>query len=158
MENANIPFADTTARRAHLMAVTEEHRTTITKTVDTMKGDAEETGKALAVVAVAAVGVFLLANALLPRSDEYRYAEQYGEPEDDDNQDRVRPSVTQQVLGQQNDRRSDGLNLWAVLGGALTPVLTNLARQQLSQFVTRLTNHDATEPRPVSGNNVSSAQ
>ena len=81
MEDPKVPFADTTARRAQLMAATEQFKTSITDGVEGIKDDAAEIGKTTAFVAGAALAVYLVINAILPKSDEYRYAEKYGEPD-----------------------------------------------------------------------------
>ena len=91
MEDPKVPFADTTARRAQLMAATERFKSSITDGVESIKDDATEVGKTTAFVAGAALAVYLVVNAILPKSDEYRYAEKYGEPDerdyDDDDED-----------------------------------------------------------------------
>jgi hypothetical protein len=150
MEDSNVPFADTTAKRAQLMAATEQYRTSITHTVESIKDNAEETGKTVAFVAGVAIGVFILASALLPKSDEYRYAEKYGEPEDHADSKDFRRSVARYAKND-NNRRAEGPGVMGLLGGLLVPVLTNLVRQQVSQYVARFTNNDATESKPTIG-------
>ncbi len=151
MENSNVPFADTTAKRAQLMAATEQYRSSITHTVDSIKENAEESGKTVALVAGVAIGVFILASALLPKSDEYRYAEKYGEPEDHESGEHVRQSVAKNAAREQKYNKAQGPGVLGLLGGLLTPVLANLAREQLTQFVARLINNDATESKPAVG-------
>ena len=87
MEDPKVPFADTTARRAQLMEATERFKSSIQDSVDSLKTDASEVGKTTALVAGVAFGVFLLANLILPKSAEYRYAEKYGESDDRDDED-----------------------------------------------------------------------
>jgi len=112
MEDPKVPFADTTARRAQLMAATERFKTSITDSVDSIKGDANEIGKTAAFVGGAALAVYLVVNAILPKSAEYRYAEKYG----------------------------------GLIGGLLTSILTNVARQQLSGFLSRIRQNNAINP------------
>ena len=87
MEDPKVPFADTTARRAQLMAATERFKHSISDSVDSLKEDATKKGRSVAFVAGAAFAVYLVANAIIPKSDEYRYAEKYGEPDDADYED-----------------------------------------------------------------------
>jgi hypothetical protein len=151
MEDSNVPFADTTARRAQLMAATQQYRTTITEAVDTIKDNAEETGKTVGIVAGAALIVFLLASVLLPKSDEYRYAEKYGEPEDHKDDRHFSQSVAKFAERGRKNNKASGPGVVGLLGGLLTPVLTNIARQQLSQYMARMTNNDATQSKPAIG-------
>lgn len=157
MEDPKVPFADTTARRAQLMAATEQFKSSITHSVDAIKGDAAEVGKTTAFVAGAALAVYLVVNAILPKSDEYRYAEKYGEPDewDDDHADdddeieddntSVRPS-TQKVVKQQANKTQRSAAASGLIGGLVTSVLTNIAREQLSGFLARIRTNNAINP------------
>ncbi|GAB3642066.1 hypothetical protein [Spirosoma arcticum] len=151
MEDPKVPFADTTARRAQLMAATERFKSSITDSVDSIKGDANEIGKTAAFVGGAALAVYLIANAILPKSDEYRYAEKYGEldeqdyddDEDDDNdaQPSSREGVKKQAKKTQKSAAASGL-----IGGLVTSILTNIAREQLSGFLSRIRQNNAINP------------
>lgn len=157
MEDPKVPFADTTARRAQLMAATERFKSSISDSVDSIKGDATELGRTAAFVAGAALAVYLVANAILPKSDEYRYAEKYGEPDDedyadddmddnaDDDESDAAPmshkAVKQQAKKTQKSAAASGL-----IGGLVTSVLTNIAREQLMGFLTRIRQNNAINP------------
>lgn len=152
MEDPKVLFADTTARRAQLMAATERFKSSITDSVDAIKDDASETGKTVAFVAGVSLAVYLVANAILPKSDEYRYAEKYGEPDDrrlnfvdEDSDEYEAPKQTKRAK-----KSSAGSGL---IGGLLTSVLTALARQQLSGFLERIRQNNAINPAasPTSG-------
>ncbi|MFD2932287.1 hypothetical protein [Spirosoma flavum] len=154
MEDSKVPFADTTARRAQLMAATEQFRTSITDSVEAIKGDATEVSKTAAFVAGTALAVYLVVNAILPKSDEYRYAEKYGEPDDSDDdydetdesdenhlQPSYRKAVKQQANKTQKSAAASGL-----IGGLITSVLTNIAREQLTGFLARIRTNNAINP------------
>lgn len=151
MEDPKVPFADTTARRAQLMEATERFKSSIQDSVDSLKTDASEIGKTTALVAGVAFGVFLLASLILPKSDEYRYAEKYGEPDDrdyvdidDEDNDTYQPrskAVRQDVKEARKSAATSGL-----IGGLLTSVLTNIAREQISGLLTRIRTNNAINP------------
>ena len=152
MEDPKVPFADTTARRAQLMAATERFKHSISDDVESIKDDAVEVGKTTAFVAGAALAVYLVLNALLPKSDEYRYAEKYGEPdeddddyEDDDDEDYRKPTAYKAVKKQPKKTQKSGATT-GLIGGIATTLLTNLARQQLSGFMDRIRNNNAINP------------
>lgn len=152
MEDPKVPFADTTARRAQLMAATERFKTSITDSVDSIKGDANEIGKTAAIVGGAALAVYLVANAILPKSDEYRYAEKYGELDDDDEEEDDEDDENQTHLlsgkatGQQPKKAKKSSAGSGLVGGLLTSVLTAFARQQLSEFLSRIRQNNAINP------------
>ncbi|RYZ82095.1 MAG: hypothetical protein EOP06_22250, partial [Proteobacteria bacterium] len=131
MEDPKVPFADTTARRAQLMEATERFKSSIQDSVDSLKTDASEVGKTTALVAGVAFGVFLLASLILPKSDEYRYAEKYGEPDDrdysddDDDDDEPYQSRPQKAIRQQAKETQKSAAATGLIGGLLTSVLTN---------------------------------
>ena len=158
MEDPKVPFADTTARRAQLMAATERFKTSITDSVDLIKGDANEVGKTAAFVGGAALAVYLIVNAILPKSDEYRYAEKYGEHEDrdfsrerdddsdEDDEDGSMQSPTRQIIKKQAKETQKSAAASGLIGGLVTSVLTNIARQQLSRFLSRIRQNNAINP------------
>ncbi len=150
MEDPKVLFADTTARRAQLMAATERFKSSITDSVSAIKDDASETGKTVAFVAGVSLAVYLVANAILPKSDEYRYAEKYGEPDTDkDDEDAYYGVVSKPKKSAKKSSAGSGL-----LGGILTSVLTAVARQQLTGFLERIRQNNAINPaaKPTSGN------
>lgn len=159
MDDPKVPFSDTTARRAQLMQATERFKSSIQDSVDSLKSDASEVGKTTALVAGVAFGVFLLANLILPKSDEYRRAEKYGEPDEDDYADydddededdvdervqfarKPHKAVQKQAKETQRSAAASGL-----VGGLLTSVLTNIAREQLTGLLTRIRTNNAINP------------
>jgi len=153
MEDPKVLFADTTARRAELMAATERFKTSITDGVESIKGDATEVGKTTAFVAGAALAVYLVVNAILPKSDEYRYAEKYGEPddeeynndEDEDDELSDEPS-NHKVVKQKADKIQKSAAASGLIGGIITSVLTNIAREQLTGFLARIRTNNAINP------------
>jgi len=154
MEDPKVPFADTTARRAQLMAATERFKSSISDNVDAIKGDATEVGKTAAFVAGAALAVYLVVNAILPKSDEYRYAEKYGEPDDEDydydesdQDDEYRPQPsTQKAISQKAEKVQKSAAASGLIGGLITSVLTNIAREQLTGFLARIRTNNAINP------------
>ena len=152
MEDPKILFADTTARRAQLMAATERLKHSISDGVDSIKDDATEVGKTAAVVAGAALAVYLVVNTILPKSDEYRYAEKYGEPDgsdfdDEDNDDESGYEVSAfKKPKRQTKKTKNSAAASGIIGGLVTTILTNIARQQLSGFLARIRNNNAINP------------
>jgi hypothetical protein len=153
MEDPKVPFADTTARRAQLMAATERFKTSITDSVEGIKDDATEVGKTTVFVAGAALAVYLIVNAILPKSEEYRYAEKYGEPdelddEDDDADDdeAYSPPSNRKAVRQQANKTQRSAAASGLIGGILTSVLTNIAREQLTGFLARIRTNNAINP------------
>lgn len=151
MEDPKVPFADTTARRAQLMAATERFKSSISDSVDAIKGDANQVGKTAAVVAGVALAVYLVVNTILPKSDEYRYAEKYGEPDDDDfssayDEDDEAPVSTQRAIRKQSNETQRSAAASGLIGGLVTSILTNIAREQLSGFLSRIRTNNAINP------------
>lgn len=154
MEDPKVPFADTTARRAQLMAATERFKSSINNSVDAIKGDATEVGKTAALVAGVGLAVYLIANAILPKSDEYRYAEKYGEPDDDDydydydgaSADVQSAPTHRKAIEQQAKETQKSSAISGLIGGLVTSVLTNIAREQLSGLLARIRNNNAINP------------
>jgi len=155
MEDPKVPFADTTARRAQLMEATERFKSSIQDSVDSLKTDASEVGKTTALVAGVAFGVFLLANLILPKSDEYRYAEKYGEPDDrdytdheeeDDEDDTYVPRQQHKAIRREAKETQKSAAATGLIGGLLTSVLTNIAREQISGLLTRIRTNNAINP------------
>jgi hypothetical protein len=156
MEDPKVPFSDTTARRAQLMQATEQFKSSIQGSVASLKSDASEIGKTTALVAGVAFGVFLLANLILPKSNEYRRAEKYGELDDEDDDDydnyeadedddevtyRQPKSIRKQAKETQRSAAASGL-----IGGLVTSVLTNIAKEQLTGLLTRIRTNNAINP------------
>ncbi|WP_018618649.1 hypothetical protein [Spirosoma luteum] len=157
MEDPKVPFANTTARRAQLMAATEQFKTSITNGVESMKEDASEVGKTAAFVAGAALAVYLVVNTVLPKSDEYRYAEKFGEPEDDEwrkaseedddeDDESVPKTPTQKANRKQTKEIKKSAAASGLIGGLITSVLTNIAREQLAGLLARIRTNNAINP------------
>ncbi|MCY7358836.1 MAG: hypothetical protein LH609_15535 [Rudanella sp.] len=159
MEDPKVLFADTTDRRAELMKATERFKSSIQNSVDSLKDDAAETGKTVAFVAAVAIGVFIIVNAILPKSDEYRRAEKYGEPDDDDDEeayasydeydddndvDTKNPyKKSKHQLVREKEKTAQKSAIGGLIGGLLTSVITSVAREQLSSALTRFRNTNA---------------
>lgn len=158
MQDPNIPFADTAARRAQLQEATEQYKSSIEDNVQSLKGDAKEVGKTVAIVAGVGLAVYLIADAILPKSDEYRYAEKYGERDDDDydydddveehedsDAKHITPKSNKQLTKEMKEQPKKSA-LIGMLGGLLTSILTNMAKQQASDFISRLRQNNAANP------------
>ncbi|TAE25818.1 MAG: hypothetical protein EAZ91_18550 [Cytophagales bacterium] len=162
MEDPKVLFADTTARRAELMKATERFKSSIQNSVESIKTDATENGKTIALVAGVALGVFIIANAILPKSAEYRYAEKYGERDDEDDyearyasyeeydgdQDDMQEArnKSKRQLVKENKETTRKSALGGLIGGLVTSVLTNVAREQLSHVLARVRSNNAINP------------
>jgi hypothetical protein len=159
MEDPKVPFADTTARRAQLLEATERYKSTIETSVQSLKGEATEVGKTVALVAGVALGVFLITNAILPKSKEYRFAEKYGEPDDDysddyeveDDDDRFKSNRELIKETKQDQTRKSAIG--GLIGGLVTSVLTNIAREQLTNVLARIRENNAINPTARAENN-----
>lgn len=150
MENPKVPFADTTARRAQLIAATERLKTSISDSVDSIKDDAAEVGKTTLFVAGVSLAVYLVVNAILPKSAEYRYAEKYGEPDEDGQErrddDRGPGRTPGEQIKQQAKKTQKTAAASGLIGGLITTVLTNIAREQLTGFLARIRQNNAINP------------
>ncbi|GAB3565882.1 hypothetical protein GCM10027578_14130 [Spirosoma luteolum] len=145
MEDPKVLFADTTARRAQLIAATERIKSSITDNVESIREDATEVGKTVAFVAGVSLAVYLVVNAVLPKSDEYRFAEKYGEPDEDDYDEDgalLTPASRRQVKQTKETAQKTGAAT-GLISGLLTSVLTNIARQQLTGFIDRIRTNNA---------------
>ena len=152
MEDPKVLFADTTARRAQLMEATERFKSSIQTSVDSLKTDASDAGKTTALVAGVAFGVFLLASLILPKSAEYRYAEKYGEPDednesddDDEDDDTYQPRQVK-AYGKETKAPKTSPATTGLISGLLTSVLTSIAREQIGGLLTRIRTNNAINP------------
>ena len=150
MEDPKVLFADTTARRAQLMAATEQFKSSITDSVESIKDEATEVGKTTVFVAGAALAVYLVVNAILPKSDEYRYAEKYGEPDDleyeEDEDDELSTHPSNHRAVRQPTHKPQTSAAAGLIGSIVTTILTNIAREQLSGFLARIRTNNAINP------------
>jgi hypothetical protein len=140
MEDSKVPFSDTTERRAQLIAATERFKSSISESVDDIRGDASEVGKTVAFVAGVSLAVYLVVNAIFPKSDEYRFAEKYGEPDEDD-YDEYGELIIPAGRRKREAQKTGALS--GMVSGLLTTVVTNVARQQLMSFVERIRDNNA---------------
>ena len=157
MEDSKVPFADTTARRAQLMAATERFKTSISDSVESIKEDATDIGKTTAFVGGAALAVYLVVNAILPKSEEYRNAVKYGERHDEDyddddddnevdaNNESIKSLKRKQTkaIKEQPAKMQKSAAAGGIIGGLITSVLTNIAREQLTSFLGRIRTNNA---------------
>ena len=152
MEDPKVLFADTTARRAELMAATERLKSSLEHSVDdikdNIKDNAAEIGKTAGYVAAVALAVFVVANLILPKSDEYRYAEKYGEPDDDDDDDDDDHRAGYSVRSERksSSRKPNQSALGGLIGGLITTAVTNLLREQATGFLARIRQNNAINP------------
>lgn len=159
MEDSKVPFADTTARRAQLLEATERYKSTIENSVQSLKTDATEASKTVALVAGVALGVFLIANLLIPKSDEYRYAEKYGEPDTNDSREEYdeepadRFKSTRQLIKETKQEQTKKSAIGGLIGGLVTSVLTTIAREQLANVLARIRENNAINPSARSEKN-----
>jgi hypothetical protein len=161
MEDPKVLFADTTARRAELMKATERYKSSIQNSVESIKDNAAETGKTVALVAGVALGVFLIANLLLPKSAEYRYAEKHGERDEDDDEEVFHASYAgydgdedevetknpykkpkHQLIKEKRETAQKSA-IGGLIGGLLTSIITSVAKEQLSKAITRFQTNNA---------------
>lgn len=151
MEDPKVLFADTTARRAELMAATERLKSSLEHSVedikDNIKENAGEIGKTAGFIAAVALGVFIVADLILPKSDEYRYAEKYGEPADNDDDDDDHQGRYAGQNGHKSGRRRPNQSaIGGLIGGLITTAVTNLLREQATGFLARIRQNNAINP------------
>jgi len=140
----NVPFADTSARRAELMEATEKYKSSIESNVESLKGDATEVGKTVALVAGVCVAVFVVASIILP---------DFGSDEDEDeDEDSVYAGNSTRAHAARAAKAAEDAPKKSAIGGAITGILTsiatNIARQQVNQFISRLRQNNA-ESQPA---------
>ena len=159
MEDPKVLFADTTARRAELMKATERFKSSIEHSVESIKDDAAETGKTVGFVAAVAFGVFVVANIILPKSAEYRYAEKYGERDDRENdasyddydeadyeEGKSLYNKSKHQLIKESKQKTQKSAVGGLIGGLVTSILTKIAREQLSNVLARIRSNNAINP------------
>jgi hypothetical protein len=142
----NVPFSDTSARRAALMEATEQYKSSIESNVQLLKEDAAEVGKSVALVSGVCLAVYLVANAILPN---------FGSDDDEDEDSDVDvDGVPTHVHAKRAAKAAEEAPTKSAIGGAitglLTSVLTNIARQQVTDFISRLRQNNANQqPTPT---------
>lgn len=141
--DTNVPFSDTSARRAELMEATEQYKSSIETNVKALKEDATEVGKTVALVAGACLAAFVVASIVLPKSD--KPDDEY-DADDDEEADYADGST--RAHARRAAKAAEDAPKKSAIGGAitgvLTSILTNLARQQLTDFISRLRQNNAT--------------
>jgi hypothetical protein len=147
--DTNVPFSDTSARRAELMEATEQYKSSIETNVKALKEDAAEVGKTVALVAGVCLAVYVVASIVLPKSD--KSASDYDADDYDEADDYAGGST--RAHARRAAKAADEAPARSAIGGAITgivtSILTNLARQQLTDFISRLRQDNATsQTRP----------
>jgi hypothetical protein len=147
--DTNVPFSDTSARRAELMEATEQYKSSIESNVKALKEDAAEVGKTVALVAGVCLAVFVVASIVLPKSDKSDL--EYDDDDYEEVDDYAGGSTRSQV--RRAAKAAEEAPAKSAIGGAITgivtSILTNLARQQVTDFISRLRQNNATtQPEP----------
>jgi len=147
----NVPFSDTSARRAELMQATEQYKHSIENNVSSLKGDATEVGKTVAIVAGVSLAVYLLASILLPKGKD-------GSDLDDDDEDayydeeadEYYPKHSQKARTHRAVKAAESAPKKSAIGGAimgiLTSIATNYAKQQAMTYISGLRKTNASQP------------
>lgn len=139
-----MPFSDTSARRAELMEATEQYKSSIETNVKALKEDAAEVGKTVALVAGVCLAVFVVASIVLPKSD--KPDDEY-DVEDYDADDHYTGGSTR-AHARRAAKAAEEAPAKSAIGGAITgivtSILTNIARQQVTDFISRLRQNNAT--------------
>ncbi|MFC5410883.1 hypothetical protein ACFPMF_16305 [Larkinella bovis] len=143
--DTNVPFSDTAARRAELMEATEQYKSSIESNVKALKEDAAEVGKTVALVAGVCLAAYVVASIVLPKSDKTE--DDYDAEEDDayaggSVRDHARRAAK---AAEEAPKRSA---IGGAITGIVTSILTNIARQQLTDFISRLRQDNATTQQP----------
>ncbi|RRA98833.1 hypothetical protein [Larkinella rosea] len=138
--DTNVPFSDTSARRAELMEATEQYKSSIETNVKALKEDAAEVGKTVALVAGVCLAVYVVASIVIPKSD--KSDSNY----DEDDYEEVGEST--RAHARRAAKAAEEAPARSAIGGAITgivtSILTNLARQQVTDFISRLRQDNAT--------------
>ncbi|RAJ97962.1 hypothetical protein LX87_02869 [Larkinella arboricola] len=139
--DTNVPFSDTAARRAELMEATEQYKSSIESNVNALKEDATQVGKTVALVAGVCLAAYVVASIVLPKSDKH------DEDDDADYDDAYANGSTHAHVRRAAKAAEDAPRKSAIGGaitGIVTSILTNIARQQLTEFISRLRQNNAT--------------
>ncbi|GAB3269205.1 hypothetical protein GCM10027347_39090 [Larkinella harenae] len=145
--DTNVPFSDTSARRAELMEATEQYKNSIEANVKALKEDAAEVGKTVALVAGVCLAAYVVASIVLPKSDK---------PDvdyDEDDEEAEYSGGSARDHARRAAKAAEDAPKKSAIGGAITgivtSILTNLARQQLTEFISRIRQNNATtQPEP----------
>ena len=137
--DTNVPFSDTSARRAELMEATEHYKSSIESNVNALKEDATEVGKTVALVAGVCIAAYVVASIVLPKSDK---------PDKDYDADYDEADGSALAHARRAAKAAEDAPKKSAIGGAITgivtSILTNLARQQLTEFISRIRQNNAT--------------
>lgn len=150
----NVPFADTSARRAELMEATEQYKSSIESNVSSLKQDASEVGKTVALVAGVCVGIYLVASLILPNSsddDEDDHEDDYY----DEKSDTYYPKDSQKAHTARAAKAAEDAPKKSAIGGAITGILTaavtTIIREQANNYLkSRFLNNNAATQQPAS--------
>ncbi|MRS61125.1 hypothetical protein [Larkinella terrae] len=135
-----MPFSDTSARRAELMEATEHYKSSIESNVKELKEDAVEAGKTVALVAGVCLAVFVVASIVLPKSD--KSDSDYDEDDYEEVGNSTRAHVRRAAKAAEEAPAKSAIG--GAITGIVTSILTNLARQQVTDFISRLRQDNAT--------------
>ena len=147
--DTNVPFSDTAARRAELMEATEQYKSSIESNVKALKEDAAEVGKTVALVAGVCLAVYIVASIVLPKSDkpDLEYDDDDYEEADEYAGGSTRAQVRRAAKAAEEAPAKSAIG--GAITGIVTSILTNLARQQVTDFISRLRQNNATtQPEP----------
>ncbi|WP_128545523.1 hypothetical protein [Larkinella soli] len=146
----NVPFSDTSARRAELMEATEQYKSSIETNVQALKGDAVEVGKSVALVAGVCFAVFVVASILLPKSnDEDEDDEDYDDEEADNHLYENSTKAQARRAAKAAEEAPKKSAIGGAITGILTSIVTNMARQQVTDFMSRLRQNNAAQQQPT---------
>ncbi|MGA0556970.1 hypothetical protein ACO2Q8_09990 [Larkinella sp. VNQ87] len=148
--DTNVPFSDTSARRAELMEATEQYKSSIESNVKALKEDAAEVGKTVALVAGVCLAAYVVASILLPKSDKSDEDEYEVDDYEEDEPyvaNSTRAHARRAAKAAEEAPKKSAIS--GAITGILTSILTNLARQQATEFISRLRQNNATtQPEP----------
>ena len=143
--DTNVPFSDTSARRAELMEATEQYKSSIESNVKALKEDAVEVGKTVALVAGVCLAVYVVASIVVPKS--HKNDDRYDDDDDYEEADDYAGGSTR-AHARRAAKAAEEAPARSAIGGAITgivtSILTNLARQQVTDFISRLRQNNAT--------------
>ncbi|MFD1142552.1 hypothetical protein ACFQ4C_15610 [Larkinella insperata] len=146
--DTNVPFSDTAARRAELMEATEQYKSSIETNVKALKEDATEVGKTVALVAGVCLAAYVVASIVLPKSD--KKDDEYDADYDEDDEyagGSTRAHARRAAKAAEEAPKKSAIG--GAITGIVTSILTNLARQQLTEFISRIRQNNATtQPEP----------
>ncbi|WP_266369179.1 hypothetical protein [Tellurirhabdus rosea] len=147
----NVPFSDTSARRAELMEATEQYKSRIETNVSSLKGDASEVGKTVAIVAGVSLAVYLIASLILPKDRDQDEEEAYY----DEDADEYYPQHSQKAMTHRATKAAESAPKKSAISGAIMGIVTSIAtayaKDQALKYVSRFTQNNASKQPYASG-------